>query len=249
MPDFSQCEVCHNGVKKDERVCCDLCKAHFHGTCADLSRQEVACLRGVNRRLQFFCRNCNLLDTLKMLQNDVKELKEKLSERDKKQQGETSYLGVINESQTISDNQLFDELEERQRRGCNVIINNLPEPDESTVTANDKQTYDLNSVTKLISLPGVENIEIIKCYRIGKTVTNKPRPIRVILSSAMTAKNVIVKYKAQNGIYVNRDLTKMQQNRAYTIRKEFKRRLSVGDKDIKLKYMNGIPQIVSTKNQ
>lgn len=97
------------------------------------------------------------------------------------------------------------------------------------------------------SVAGTPNIEIIKCFRLGKTTQTKQRPIRVILSSPADALKVISKYKPTDGIYINKDLTKLQQGKAYMIRREFKTRIANGEKDIKLKYNNGIPKIITLR--
>ena len=89
--------------------------------------------------------------------------------------------------------------------------------------------------------------DIVKHHRIGKFSNQKIRPIRVVFSSSSIARNVIVKYRTSDKIFINRDLTPMQQKKAYSIRNEFKRRIAAGENDITLKYRNGMPNI--KKNQ
>lgn len=50
-------------------------------------------------------------------------------------------------------------------------------------------------------------------------------------------------YKRGNNLYLNRDLTKHQQNLSFLIRTEFKNRKSNGE-NVSLKYLNGVPKIV-----
>lgn len=57
-----------------------------------------------------------------------------------------------------------------------------------------------------------------------------------------------MKCRSTNGIYINRDLTRIQQSKAYATRQKFKGRVNNGEKDIRLKYHNGIPKIVKIKN-
>ncbi|KAJ3650281.1 hypothetical protein Zmor_021979 [Zophobas morio] len=110
-----------------------------------------------------------------------------------------------------------------------------------------KTTDDRNKVVSLILATGIGETEILKTVRIGK-ISNKPRLIKVTLSSSVIVREIVTKYRTRNGIYVNRDLTKMQQDVAYKTRKEFKERVNKGEKNISLKYYNGVPKIVTKNN-
>ena len=81
---------------------------------------------------------------------------------------------------------------------------------------------DLTMINNILTQAGVQQIDIIKSVRIGKNI-EKLRLLKVTLSSPVIVREILIKYKTQNGVYINRDLTKMQQNYAYAIRKEFKR--------------------------
>lgn len=247
----NNCALCNASAKEDDRVFCDLCKALYHGTCAGLSRQETACLKSANRRLQFFCKNCNFVQIMKGLKNEVDNLMSKvavLEEKLENQQTANSNGPIITQGQElIAQEQLFEEFEDRRRRAKNVIISNVPESGRDTI--DDRKTDDLNTVVDLIASCGLGNLEIKKCYRVGKGSPNKIRPICVVLPSEDIKVSLLSKYKTRNSIYINNDLTKMQQDKAYRIRQEFKRRLGDGEEGIKLKYYNGIPTIVRSKNQ
>ncbi|KAJ3650228.1 hypothetical protein Zmor_021927 [Zophobas morio] len=145
----------------------------------------------------------------------------------------------------LSDGKILEEVEERQFRSHNIIISNLPESQEES---NEKKAADdRNKVVNLISATGIGETEILKTVRIGK-ISNKPRLIKVTLSSSVIVREIVTKYQTRNGIYVNRDLTKMQQDVAYKTRKEFKERVNKGEKNISLKYYNSVPKNVTRNN-
>lgn len=112
----------------------------------------------------------------------------------------------------------------------------------------DRYLYDKRRVLELITKVNAPVTAIVQCYRLGKVSESRNRPIRVILTSSSIAHYVVTKYKPQKSIYINKDLTKMQQNRAYLIRQEFKSKLENGETNIQLKYVNGVPKIVVKKN-
>ena len=68
--------------------------------------------------------------------------------------------------------------------------------------------------------------------------------MKITLGSADQVQFILRKYKTTNNVYINRDLTVKQQDLCYRIRKEFKGRLSKGEANIKLRYINGVPKII-----
>ena len=82
------------------------------------------------------------------------------------------------------------------------------------------------------------------CFRLGKFENGRNRPVKITLGSADQVQFILRKYKTTNNVYINRDLTVKQQDLCYRIRKEFKGRLSKGESNIKLRYINGVPKIV-----
>ena len=137
----------------------------------------------------------------------------------------------------MTEEQIFNEIEDRQRRSTNIIVSNVPESQADT--PEEKNKDDLNSVMKLIT-DTVSTNEIVKCFRIGKPMQSKIRLLKVVFLTAEHAQTVLRNYKSsRNNVYVNRDLTQLHQNKAYSVRKEFKDRITKGETNIKLKYYNG----------
>jgi hypothetical protein len=239
------CATCSVSYKDDERVACDICKIVQHGVCLGLSRTEISVLRNPNRRISFFCQNCNLVETVRSLKDELQSLKNEIDQLKSatKTNGENIEVnGLIGQGAHISNEQLFDEMEDRQQRAYIIIISNLEE--SRCVTADERKTDDLNKVITLISSNGISNADIVQCVRLGKASNTRKRPLKVTFTSIIHARNVVFKIRTTNGIYINKDLTRYQQNMAYNTRLEFKTRVNSGETNIKLKYFNGIPKIV-----
>jgi hypothetical protein len=74
------CATCSVSYKDDERVACDICKIVQHGVCLGLSRTEISVLRNPNRRISFFCQNCNLVETVRSLKDELQSLKNEIDQ-------------------------------------------------------------------------------------------------------------------------------------------------------------------------
>lgn len=254
----SNCTTCNSLVREDAKVHCDLCKGLYHVTCAGLSRQEAACLKNAVRRLQFFCKNCNIAQIMKGLKDDVVSLMSRVNVLEENLAKQIS-VNLSNTDVTIgsdtidsrqaplSHEQMYSELEDRRRRVNNIIVSNIPE--SASNSRDGRAADDQKAVTDIISSSGLSDVSIIKCFRLGKPTSNKVRPLCVTLPTEDTAKRVLYNYKSCGTIFINRDLTRMQQDIAYRTRKNFKERIANGEKGIQLKYRNGIPSITQTKNQ
>lgn len=130
MPDVGVCAVCKSNIKEEDCIYCDICKLQHHGTCAGLTRQEVVCLRNANRKINFFCTGCNLIDTVNSLRSEISTLKMELNAVKKATQEKNDIPVVFSgndNQQPFTNDQLFDEIDERQRRASNLIIHNLAE--------------------------------------------------------------------------------------------------------------------------
>lgn len=240
-----ECCVCNTKVHVDDRVVCDICNAAMHGTCAGLSHPETSCVKNVNRRLHFFCKRCNLIDIVNELKSEIVALKMELEEMKNvpENSGEALAGSITSDGhRALSDEQLFAEIEERQLRARNIIITNVPEPQGSS--AEEKNKEDFNAVRYLIGTTNVINYNVIHCSRVGRNSRNKPRPIRLRLLSELEARIIMQRFVPVDNIFMNKDLTPMQQNSAHLIREEFRARVNAGETNVKCNYHNGMPKIV-----
>lgn len=239
---MSVCAVCNKKSRGTDCVNCDICRSAVHVECSGLSRLEVECIRSSTRKIHYYCGKCDIVtayNTLNSvvteLKNEVLELKTELNILKSERVAIAEPNLELGNHKNLTTEELFSELQERNYRANNLILFNLPEnngQDESTQV----RELLLENVTD-------ENIKVISTYRIGKSNTNKARPIRIILSTPQHALNVLRSYKRNGNLYLNKDLTKYQQNASYLTRTEFRKRKEKGE-NIILKYVNGVPKIM-----
>ena len=142
-----------------------------------------------------------------------------------------------NPAQSYSPVEAINEYLDRERRKCNLIIYNLQESTASSYT--NRTSDDKKAFTHLLSSEfKLENIELLKCIRLGKPVDNKHRPLLISLSDIATKNNILSKatklrkstqYK---DVYITPDLTKTERVVAKDLRDELKRRRASGETNL-----------------
>ncbi|KAJ3641359.1 hypothetical protein Zmor_007319 [Zophobas morio] len=156
------CVVFSKNVKDNELITCDICKNPAHAICDGLSRQEMDCLRSKNRKIRYFCTDCNIVVVIGDLKNEVEELKEKISSMHSMIQGSTA---SSTNGKTLSEDDIIKEVEDRLRRTNNIVVSNLPESEGP-----DNIDEHISKFLNLLPIKDEIKNEIIpeKCYRIGK---------------------------------------------------------------------------------
>lgn len=143
---------------------------------------------------------------------------------------------------------LLFEMEERDRRKPNLIVSGIPEKADGSV--NDRKQWDMEQVEALFGNLVDLNENVVKAiYRIGNTNSAKPRLLKVVCRDVYTkrdllskAKNLRSEPKYQN-VYLNTDLTQLQQKENKKLREELQRRRNAGE-DVVIRY----GKVVSRKN-
>ena len=224
-------ELCPDGIK------CDICGLLVHPDCAGLSRTEVSCLRAKQRKISFYCENCDVVNIIKSLKDQIEHTSHEIASIKK----EKSVPAPPITNPSLSEDDIINEIVERQQKAANIIVYNLPESKESSINerVNDDQTRCLNILRK-----NMPDTTFIKCNRLGKASENRPRPIKLQFASSGQVLQILRSYRVEYNIYLNRDLTIKQRNHAYNVRKEFRTRKTNGEEDIILKYTDGVPKIV-----
>ena len=92
------------------------------------------------------------------------------------------------------------------------------------------------------------DLRIVNVTPLGQVIPNRSCIIKVEFNNPKIVKK-LVRQHFSNNIFVNTDLTQLQQNKAFAVRKEFKRRRENGENDIRWKCYNGLPRITETKNE
>lgn len=244
------CKCCNNKITDENQIiiCC-VCKGTFNSKCVDISSVETRILRSKSN-IKWNCSACSkfeadvqflkstvitLLDEIKDLKNSIKNMSPNLT---------------VNTSCTETE-RLIVEINERQKRSRNIILYNVPEPDNNTADDNRK---DFEFVNVLLTTICNEPIIPSRIIRLGQKTSVNARPIKLILQDEKFATIIMRNSKklkshdTYKNIYLRHDLTFQQREYSAVIKKEFVRRKASGESDIVLKYIRGIPKIIKPKN-
>lgn len=216
---------------------CDGCERAIHAQCSGLNATElkVMGLRG-RRGLRFYCDDCalgvklvpKLIKKIDDLQIEIETLKTQMRDISNKQ--------VSVSAPTEINDEVANEIIERQKRSNNVVIFNLPENNENSDIIKTQELF--HTLTK-------QNLSIQKTFRTGKKNRNGHRALKVILTNSDDALKIIKSNKrilTGRNVYVSADLTQSQRLHLTTLRQEVSDRNGKGE-NLVIKYINGLPQI------
>lgn len=239
------CICCNKTNEEHKMISCCICKEYYLHSCADLSASEVRIIKS-KKNLSWTCKNCSHIgDSMQdlkaliiSLQREVENLK-------------SLKLSAPNNS-PFDFEEIIQEITDRNARKNNIIIYGIPE--NTSADRNEKILHDTQQVTEVIKciLPDTEST--YKPIRLGKFDANrtKPRPIKITLSTTNNAHDIIHnahKLKSQrelNSVRVSLDKTPKQQEYYRKLKAELSKRTSDGENNLRIKYIRGSPQIVSS---
>lgn len=179
---MSKCSICDLGFGEfDDPIRCDGCQLPVHNKCSNLSAVELKCLSAKNRNLKYFCEACKL--GLKEIP-DLKRLLSKLLH-------EVENLKKSTVSSAFqSEEFIINEINQRQLRASNLIFYNVVESMASKVE--DRVSHDFDQVNEVLqSIMKDTVVKPIKVIRLGRSASDKPRPLKVLFNSASEAFDVI----------------------------------------------------------
>lgn len=250
----SVCFICNSEVQPEKEISCDFCKRYLHSTCAGISRQEASVIRSKDRRLSYNCSSCmdikvqcsklhDISNIVRALQNDLQSLKDDVQSLKNK---------VLDKAAVPVDDhfmeQVIEEINDRKERECNIIIYNLSEPSSSARTERLSDERALVSTT-LQNLNGDCNIEIVKTLRLGSFRPGVCRPVKVTLSNKEVVLRVLrsKNKKSLAPVSISADLTVKQREYLKKLRTEL-REINEQGHNKTIRYINGVPRIVDSKN-
>lgn len=184
-------------------------------------------LESIEQKLQ------NLNDKIKAVENENRLLKNKLC--------------ASNENSITTTSNIIHEIKEQQKRACNIMIFNVPESVKES--SDDKIADDKKFVDKLLQ-PVQLNSGPTKIVRVGKLVDNKNRPLKVSFKDEQSVKDILKLSKTlkSRNIIIRADLTLQQQQHLRGLRTELESRKTSGENNLIIKYINGVPAIITKKN-
>lgn len=181
-------------------------------------------------------------------QNQIDELNNKLTNL---LTSKTSSLNTenIEAGHSSINNYVINELHQREIRKKNIIIFGHPE-----VTERNEEKQKIINLLRELS-PTISEENVIHAYRLGKKQNDKPRPLKVILQNPELVRVIIndVKNKLKTipnlqGISITFDRTPAQMKEYAILKEELNQRLSAGESNLCIKYLNDVPKIVKVKS-
>lgn len=146
---------------------------------------------------------------------------------------------------------IINEINERNIRVSYLILYNVPESTSSVVAY--KITHDFNQVHDVInSIMSSDNVvKPIKLIRLGKFGQNYSRPIKAVFGSPtevfdiLKSKKKLSTLQPPSTIGISSDRTIQQRNYMKSLREELESRRSKVEPELIIKYLKGIPTIIS----
>lgn len=163
------------------------------------------------------------------------------------------------ESQSSSDSSLastIEEINQRKLRAKNIMVFGLGESAKGT--AGDRTSDDLAKLRTILSaIDPTLDVNTFKLFRVGKGSRNKPRPIKVIVGCEASVQKITKTATKErlnclgdefSNVSIGRDRTKLETAHLNSLRAELSRRSDTGEVNLTIKYINGIPKIIQSKN-
>ena len=247
-------------------ITCDGCQGILHIACVGLSENDVKITRAKSRSIKVVCNTCNnnmaqykdFKTLISSLQTEFTTAIEKLKEDFDTQLA--TLRSALHEDQRSPSNQfeeIVNEVMERQNRKQNLIVFGVEEqPQISTNNNNQRSAIDKSAVENILQLVRPDaDVSGIKIQRLGRfsqqNPGNKPRPIRVILNDEFEVQKFIRNAKVlksnvnYNNITLSFDRTPKQNASYRQVKEQLGIRISNGETNLRIKYINGSPKIVS----
>lgn len=154
------------------------------------------------------------------------------------------------EDRAPPEESIIEEMNERRSRARNVILHGLSESKKRD--SNEAKQEDEELLTSIIrDIQQRTSSTSLKFFRLGKMSQGRNRPIKLILSSESEAIDLLKAFAKESskfdylkGISFTNDKTPKERDYLKSLRSMLAKNISDGEKDITIKFINGIPKIV-----
>jgi len=153
---------------------------------------------------------------------------------------------------TPSLNDIAREVQLRTLLAVNLIIWGVPESPSTSIS--ERIIQDKKFVSDIFDKlnPPVPVESILRAYRISKTPDNKPRLLKIVLSSRAVVDSVVTTFpKLQinspdhlRPVAITRDRTQSERQSIREVYQELNTRRKRGESNISIRYHEGIPKII-----
>lgn len=238
------CKCCNQLYDAISMVTCCICKEKFKNTCVDITANEVRTLNS-NKGYDWTCANC------RPISHDIKNLKSLLIDLQREIKELRAVTNPPSKESSLEFEDIVAEVSERHKREKNIIIFNIAEQDQQKTPAAKSEGDKIQVVNILNSIVPDLSLAEVKPIRLGSFSSNKIRPIKISLENGYAAKKVLKNAKklkshqVYKNVNISSDKTKRQIDFYKKTKQELKNRLEAGENNLKIKYINQVPRIVS----
>lgn len=233
----TECQKCSSIIK--ENIACSGCKLKYCLKCAKINEALYKCIQaGEMDQFIWSCTSCRAtFPSLENITSALNDLRKSNDDRIGNLEGRVKSIEEGNQvdiQMSVSSmkediitslkddlDKLVDirirEIDDRKRRDCNILIFNLPEPRNRRPEENKKS--DEEDVKALSLHLGLENIQILTIFRLGRQTSGSCRPLKVVLQNKSHKKYLLdnakhIQAKAPHNmrrVVIVRDLTPTQR--------------------------------------
>lgn len=226
--------------------------------CDDRNKKDISTLVSqVSGLATLLSELSSKMDTLLDLPKKIDVLDSKLNSFEERIACTEKRLGAletVKPSHGIKPEDILSEINDRTRRASNIMIYNLVE--STNKDSKVRKSHDDHLTTKIFeaTCPGLISYKF-PTARVGKATPNKPRPLKVMLKGQSDALEILRNFSSDHlktvddmlhHVKVSRDRTPQEIKHLNDLRDQLKSRQDKGEKDITIRYLNGIPSIVKT---
>lgn len=198
----------------------------------------------------------NLIAEVDNLNRNLSTLEKRVGDNESKVRSlEEQFVGVVASRNVNNPEETIAEMHDRTRRSKNIMVFNLVESSDKNL--NTKKEHDRALVNKLIQACSPNtNLDDIKIFRMGGGKQGRTKPIKIVFKSDSDAIKFISNFSNEvatqtdqrfSGVKVSRDRTPRELEYLKSLRLELEQRISRGETDITIKYVNNVPHIVKNK--
>ena len=234
------CCHCFREIGSVSYAVCANCSLHLHFACLNMSKEEAKLfLQLKSTNVKILCNRCNAeLASFNKIMSSIETIKSSLETR------LDSIEKIINTASISPSNkeEIISESVDRSLRAKNIILLNVP---ENSGRSDVDLANDILEVVDETATVAPDNV-----VRLGKESNGRPRILRLRFKTIEMARLVLKKrgmLKVSNNyknIIIREDRTLQQIKYLKDLNSELNRRTSEGARNVTIKYINNVPQIV-----
>lgn len=149
---------------------------------------------------------------------------------------------------------VLEETADRSRRAFNVLLHGAPESNSKMSATRIKHDNDLATklIEKFLQSAGPHPF---KTLRLGGVSSKKPRPLRIIFEKVADVAEIIKNFSKEvldqslANVSISRDRTPIERKFLNDLRAELRNRVDAGERNLTIRYRNGVPRIVSAPSK